>query len=474
MISKLRSLTPLYRLAIAACLMGLMGQGIPPALAQTTAPPAKLTQPDTLQAATCPAALPASTRCYSHPDSTGAFILMAIPAQWNQVLVVHAHGGPELGVPRLSRTEEDLSRWAITVKAGYAWVGSTYRRGGYGVTMAALDTERARQFFVQHFGEPRRTLLHGQSYGGGVASKTVELFATAKNGRSPYDAVLLTNAVLGGGTTAYNFRLDLRAVYQHLCHNHPRTDEPQYPLWMGLPTDAKLTRTELAQRVNECTGLRLPAGQRSPLQQQHLSDILNVLKIPERSLMGHLNWATWLFEDMVANCLEGRSPWGNEGVRYQGSSDDAALNAGVLRYQADPTAVAALATDSLPTGELHVPVLTLHAIHDPVAFVELESNYRDIVAKAGRANSLVQVFSDESEHSYLSDPEYTAAFKSLLDWVEGGTQGTQGSQPTPQSIADLCETMRGKEGAKEGSTCHLRPTYQPAPLGSRVALRSAP
>ena len=37
----------------------------------------------------------------------------------------------------LKRSEEDLKRWAVTVKAGYAWAGSTYRRGGYGVTMAA-------------------------------------------------------------------------------------------------------------------------------------------------------------------------------------------------------------------------------------------------------------------------------------------------------------------------------------------------
>jgi len=448
----------LQKLRLVATIASLLSVSL--CEAQPTEPPP--------QSITCPATLAANTRCYSQHDSNGAFILMAIPAQWNQVLVVHAHGGPELGAPKLSRTEEDLKRWSITVKAGYAWVGSTYRRGGYGVTIAAEDTERARQRFVQYFGEPRRTLLHGQSYGGGIASKTVELFATSKNGHSPYDAVLLTSAVLGGGTTAYNFRLDLRAVYQYTCHNHPRPDEPQYPLWMGLPQGSKLNRADLALRVDDCTGLRLPPAQRSPLQQQHLSDILNVLKIPERSLLGHLNWATWLFEDVVSKRLEGRNPWGNADVRYTGSSDDDALNTGILRYSADPLAVAALAADSLPTGNLPVPVVTLHAIHDPVAFVELESNYRDIVAKASRADSLVQVFTVESEHSYLSDPEYTAAFTSLMDWVD------QGLKPTPQKIADLCETMRNKNGKKESSTCHLLPEYQPAALESRVALRSVP
>lgn len=417
--------------------------------------------PQPPQAAPCPEPLAASVSCYTGQDGAGAFYWIAIPAQWAQVLVVHAHGGPELGAPRAERTEEDLKRWAVTVKAGYAWVASTYRRGGYGVTMAAEDTERARQIFVQYFGQPRRTLLHGQSYGGGVASKAIELFATSHKGKSPYDAVLLTSAVLGGGTVAYTFRLDLRVVYQYVCKNHPRADEPQYPLWMGLPKGTALNRAELAQRVDDCTGLRLPPAQRSPAQQQRLSDILNVVKIPERSLIGHLSWATWLFEDLVSHRLRGGNPFDNETVVYRGSSDDAALNKGVLRYSADPAAVALLAADSQPTGSLPVPTLTLHAIHDPTAFVEVESNYRDVVASAGQASSLVQVFSDESEHSYLSDPQYPALLTALMDWVDNGTR------PTPQKVAGLCESYR----ATYGSTCHVQPDYQSAPLAQRVAPR---
>ncbi len=413
------------------------------------------------QATTCPAPLAAIAKCYKGQDGVGSFYWIAIPTQWNQVLVAHAHGGPELGAPRAERTEEDLKRWAVTVKAGYAWVGSTYRRGGYGVTVAAEDTERVRQIFVQHFGQPRRTLLHGQSYGGGVASKAIELLATSHNGKSPYDGVLLTSAVLGGGAVVYNFRLDLRVVYQYICQNHPKADEPPYPLWMGLPKGATLSRAELAQRVDDCTGLRLPPAQRSAVQQQRLSDILNVVKIPERSLLGHLNWATWLFEDLVQHRLQGRNPFENEAVVYKGSSNDAALNKGVLRYAADPVAVALLAADSQPTGRLPVPTLTLHATHDPTAFVELEANYRDVVASAGQADRLVQVFTDEAEHSYLSEPQYPALLTALMDWIDKGTP------PTPQKVADLCESYR----VTYGSTCHVQPHYQSPPLAQRVAPR---
>jgi len=142
--------------------------------------PAQAARVEGPRAATCPAPVPEGARCYTGADGTGALYWIAIPRDWNRgVLVMHAHGGPETGPPKLERSEEDLKRWAVTVKAGYAWAGSTYRRGGYGVTMAAEDTERLRQLFVRHFGEPRRTLLHGQSYGAGVAAKAAELYAPA-------------------------------------------------------------------------------------------------------------------------------------------------------------------------------------------------------------------------------------------------------------------------------------------------------
>ncbi|MGE3349938.1 MAG: hypothetical protein AB7I35_21115 [Ramlibacter sp.] len=439
-------------LACASLLPGL-------AMAQAPAP----------QAHACPAEVPPAARCFTGALGDGNHFWIALPANWNKdtgVLVMHAHGGPaDTGASKPERSEADLKRWAVTVKAGYAWAGATYRRGGYGVTMAAEDTEQLRKYFVQHFGQPRRTVLHGQSYGGAVASKAAEIYAMVDGPsgkvRGPYDAVLLTSGVLGGGTRAYDFRLDLRAVYQYVCKNHPRADEVQYPLWQGLPLDSRLTRPELAARVDECTGVRKPAAQRTAQQQANLASIVNVIHIPETSLIGHLNWATWLFRDLTQLRLGNRNPFSNAGVTYRGSQDDAALNAGVLRYSADPQAVAQLANDSEPAGRINMPVLTLHAIGDPTAFVELESAYRAIVDKAGNGALLVQTFSDEHEHSYLSDPQYPALLSALLDWVD------HGNKPTPQKVLELC---KGYEAAY-GDTCRLQPSYQPPPLATRVPAR---
>ncbi len=409
--------------------------------------------------APCPEGVPADARCFNGRDSAGALYWIALPAQWNRVLVMHAHGGPETGTPTLARGAEDLKRWSVMVKAGYAWAGSTYRRGGYGVTMAAEDTERLRGIFIERFGQPERTILHGQSYGGGVAAKAAELYGPVPGTRPAYDGVLLTSGVLGGGGNAYEFRLDLRVVYQYVCRNHPRPDEPQYPLWSGLPPDSMLTRTELAARVRECTGVGAPAAQRTPEQAARLQTILSVIRIPERSLVGHLSWATWLFQDLTQQRLGNRNPFGNAKVVYSGSSDDKALNAGVLRYEPDPQAVGMLAGDSRPTGRLRLPVLTLHAIHDPTAFVELERAYRDIVEQAGASQWLAQNFSDESEHSYLSDAEYPALMTALREWIDNPA-----AKPTPQKIAALC----AQNEARFGAGCHIRPDYRSPPLSSRV------
>lgn len=449
-------LRPFAALLLAA---GLAGCATAPAPAPVAEPPLAEAAP---QAAPCPAKakLPEGTRCLNGKDSAGAYYLIALPPQWNQTLVLHAHGGPVLGAPTMARAEADLGRWSIMVRAGYAWAGSTFRQGGVAVRAAAEDTERLRRIFLQHVAKPRLTVLHGQSWGAGVAAKGAEMFTAGK----PYDAVLLTSGVLGGGTRSYDFRLDLRVVYQYLCNNHPRPDEPSYPLWMGLPADSKMNQAQLAERTRECLGLGLPAAQRTPEQAHKLKTIVDVIRIPERSVQGHLNWATFHFRDIAQNRSGGRSVFGNIDAVYSGSPDDATLNAAVLRYPADPQAVRNFAEDTDPNGRIPVPVLTAHALHDPIAFVELKHQFRETMRKAGTADRLVKVYTEDSEHSYLSEPLYPALMQELLAWVQ------QGRKPTQQSVAEACAAAQGQWGPG----CRILVGYEPRPLETRVAPRRRP
>ena len=411
------------------------------------------------ESAPCPKEIPADAQCWNGRDANGAYYWIAKPHDWNGVLVVHTHGGPRTAAVKPDSEVEDLDRFAIIVKRGFAMAASSYREGGYvGVAAAAEDSENLRRIYVAKFGKPRRTLVHGQSWGGSVAAYMVERYGPGEG--KPYDGAMLTSGLVAGNARGYDYRADLRAVYQYYCHNHPRADEPQYPVWMGLPPDSRMNVRDVVQRVDECTGVRTPPDKRTDAQKRNLANILGVTHIVEKSLVGNMDWSTFLFRDIVRH-LDGRNPFSNVGVRYAGSDDDEALNKGVERFAADPEAAKKFAADGKLTGHLPIPVLTLHAIDDPTVFVEQDSLYRKLVDEAGSGANLVQTWTKESEHSYLSSPEYAALLDSLMDWVD------HGNKPSPRNVAALCEKFaRDYDGG-----CHFDVDYHPRPLEARVPPR---
>ncbi|MCP9949729.1 DUF6351 family protein [Actinomadura madurae] len=433
--------------------LGVLLVGLVGTLGSAPASPAGVGKP---VAAACPGGLEGKARCYAGRDGNGAYYTVAVPKRWNGSLVVHAHGGPDFSYDE-STTVEDLERWAVMVEQGYAWAGSSYRRGGYGVRMAAADTENMRRLFVGYFGRPGRTYLHGQSWGGNVAAKVAETYGK----RGAYDGVLLTNGFVAGGSRGYDTRVDLRMVYQYYCRNLPRPSEPQYPLWQGLPADSTLTPDEVHGRLQECTGIDSEPADRTSLQQRNLDDILAVTRIPEESLATNMLYAAFLVQDIVSNRLGGRNPFSNRGVRYDGSNDDKALNAGVARFSADPTARRDLSYDSDLTGRIPLPVLTLHAIHDPQVFVEHEAAYRSTVRAAGRGENLVQTFTTETEHSTLSNAEYANSLAALDTWARTG------KKPSPVSIARSCKTF----DTVYGGGCFYDANFRPAPLATQIRPR---
>ncbi len=93
----------------------------------------------------CREAIANIATCYSAKHASGAYLLAVMPKNWNGNLIVFAHGGPALVPPTASYSQTDLAKYTFGVKRGFAWVASSYRREGYGVRMAAADTEDARR-----------------------------------------------------------------------------------------------------------------------------------------------------------------------------------------------------------------------------------------------------------------------------------------------------------------------------------------
>ncbi|MBU8543155.1 MULTISPECIES: hypothetical protein [Roseomonadaceae] len=409
--------------------------------------------------AECPPGLPESTTCLRGRDSHGAFLLIARPANWHGGLITHIFGGPRMAPPARDTTDEDLLRYSEFLDQGWAWVSTSRRRAGFAIRRAGEDTLEARRIAGQVLGPIRFSLLHGQSWGAAVAARAIEtLNEPGADGTRPWQAALLTSGVLAGPSRAYDMRVDLRAAFQAICGTHPRPEETQYPVTLGLPRGVRMARQELMDRYLACTGAELAPEQRSPAQLRALSDLSAASRIPEWAIPGHLTWATTLFADIAWQMMEGRSAFGNQSVRYSGTSDDAALNARIPRIAPDPSAAARLAEDGDPTGRIAVPVLTLHGVEDMTAFVEHEAAYRTTLEAAGTDHLLLQVFTEEMEHSKLSGPIYAAAAAALRDWAETRRR------PNASEIRGRCEAL----ASRATGPCRILPDYQPRPWTSRV------
>ena len=408
--------------------------------------------------------VPANTNCYTGTNSKGSAYIIAVPPNWNGRLLLHAHGGPDIS-PNPDRAVEVLDRWDIMVRAGYALAGTAFQPG-VEVRRAAEDTERLRGIFRAHIARPNMTILHGQSWGASVAAKAAETYTRDTVGEVPYDAVLLSAGVLAGGTRSYDFRTDIRVIYQHLCNNHPRPTETQYALNLGFPAGVTApTNANLTTRVNECLALNRPASERTQEQAAKIATLLGAVKIAENQIVSHLAWGTRHFQDISQRY--GASPFGNTGAVYTGLANAAALNASVQRFKADATAYQKFAEDADYAGRIPVPVLSVKWVDDPTAFVELDAHFKTLMQQSGTADGLVQTFVSAAEsHSYISDATYVTLLTSLSQWVIAG------QKPTALSISENCPAAATAFGA--GLTCKFIPTYMPPSLESRVPARERP
>src|SRR5882757_11449302 len=139
-------------IGLIASVTGAMLLGLMPAGAQVASLPA---------ITACPTAVAENATCYSEKLGSGAYVLAAMPKEWNGNLIVFGHGGPAVVPPTAIGSQNDLAKYSFAIKSGYAWIASSYRREGYGVQMAAEDSDQARKFFIERIGKPRRTIYHG-------------------------------------------------------------------------------------------------------------------------------------------------------------------------------------------------------------------------------------------------------------------------------------------------------------------------
>ena len=361
--------------------------------------------------------LSAQDRTINGQTADGALYTFVVPADWNGRLVTYVHGIVDPGAPVAVPTTQDgfttlRDQW---LAAGYAVAASSFSENGYALQTAVQRTHQLRGLFAAQVGHAERTYLVGHSLGG------LAVLALAERYPDQYDAALPVCAPLAGGTAELTYLGDARVLFDYFfpgaLPGGPFTVPPQTPFAPGSPVfTAALTALTQGLFAADQRTVQFARAARLPFTS------VGELVASGMSVAGF----SIRFTTDVLDRTHGHIPFDNMETVYSGTSNDAALNAGVARFQVTPDAGNYIERYYTPAGTLQVPTLTLHTLWDPVVPFWHEAAFAATAAGAGRSDWLVQRSVARYGHCAVSPAETIAAFSALVNWADGGPRPTGG------------------------------------------------
>lgn len=396
--------------------------------------------------------------------------------------------GPELA-PRWAQGDRSVAD--VMLQAGYAIAGAAPSRPGWSVPQQVTAAEELHDYFTEHIGQPNRVYVWGEATGGLASVRLAETNPGWVSG------TLAMCAPLSGPVRTYNLALDVAYAVRQLL-------DPDLPLSGFASLDEARQALDRAIRRVRQAAVGRPAEQAKVV----LVAAVGVLPTHSRTHDG-ATLADQIQANVagIENLLEqatlerhelelqvGGNPSGNAGTDYDQRISEAqraqidSLVPGITtryldrlradRVAADPAAAERAAEMGDPSGELEVPVLTLHNRYDPVYVIQNESAYAEVVAAAGpeAQGNLVNltVFPPSRYSTGTPAPEGAGncnfeprtlfgALVLLNRWVRGGEYPGQDS---------MAESFRGQQVSADfepppwPQMDAVAPPSDPAPAGA--------
>lgn len=446
-----RSLPPAHRRVTTTTAAALSA-----ALLLTTAPAATAAPPG---ADTQASPATAGTRTVEGTLPSGATWRADVPENWNGTLVLYSHGfrpGPENPAwdAGFAPTATALN------ERGYAVAASSYAAPGWALGTAVDDQLGTLAAFGDAFGGPEETIAFGTSMGGLVSSLIAEV------PDSGVDGAVSTCGLLGGGVNLNNYQLDGAHALAELLL--PGQDVQltgfRTAAEAGATVEALLGAVREAQQTAEGRArIALAAayfntpewfdGEAPPARTDHAAQ----QEAQYRWLLQTIPFVVGSRSSIV-DAAGGDSGW-NAGVDYaellrhsaqRHQVEDLYREAGIdLRADLgrltagadlapDPEALDWMRRTSAPTGELQVPVLTVHTLADILAPVEYTEEYGETVRRAGANPLLRQSYVERTGHCTFTVAERVAAVEAMDERLETGRWG---SLATAHGLQDRAEDL---------------------------------
>ena len=350
----------------------------------------------------------------------GALYRIDTPAAWNGELVVFAQGIGDPSDP-IALPMPGALRNALTSQ-GFAVIYTSRSVNGYGAVKDGMQrTHQLRGVFTSLVGQPTRVYVLGRSLGGLIAVMLAEMFPTQ------YDGVISGCGLLGGGGQELQYVGDARVLFDYFFPGIIPGTPFDLPEGTGFSPGDPVYNHVLNALL---AGLVAP-GQ--PTLQWARTAKLEGLTPAELALvapteivsagMSVLGFGVIQVNDLL-DVTHGHMPYDNTQTTYVGSEypyNDTALNAGVARFTGDPSALEYMAHYYTPTGDLHIPIITLHKTRDPLIPIFHEALYAGAVQGADASQYLLQRTVDGFGHCGFPNDELRA-FSALVQWVHTGVK----------------------------------------------------
>jgi len=351
--------------------------------------------------------------------ANGALYQFIVPSPWNGQLVIYAHGAVPAGAPiALPNNSLELQMFAALANQGFALAMSSYAENGWAEKNGAQTTHQLLGLFTSRISAPTRAYLAGTSLGGLVVVDLAERFP------DQYDGALALCSIVGGAPLEFQYEGDGRVLFDYFFPGVLPGDLLHTPNLDFSPGSPTFTAVANALSI----GLIAPG--------QPTLQFANVAGLPGSTLDEIVfSGITVVGDSLGFNDLlqrtHGHNSYDNTATVYSGSADDAALNAGVERFTATPAGLNYVAKYYTPTGQLGIPILTLHTTQDPAVAFSQEQAYAATVAAAGASQFLVQQSVNRYGHCNLKPEEILNSFQGLLLWVNFGITPPGGDVTVP-------------------------------------------
>lgn len=377
------------------------------------------------QSLSCPAVTEPSFAGHTGDGSEYAFW---VPDEWDgNVLILFAQGvEPPSEPPEIPSYDDDNFGFYrdCWVEKGYAVATSDQGENGWAMENAVQRTHQLKALFASRVGRPRYTFLVGHSLGGLAIVKMAEKYG------SQYSGVMPICAVHGGALAQITYTADARLLFDYFFPG----------VLPGTALEVPELTAEEITAFSEYAAYAALQGLMSPTQPTaqwlKTSGVPWVPGIPETPFTIAKSAATIAYfsltytNDFLAR-VGWRVPFDNIETVYSGSANDAALNATIPRFSSDPAAINFFERNYEPSGDVRIPVLSLHTLWDPATPVFHEAMYAETVAAAGRSQNLVQRIYPVYDHCTVPDTAVIDDFDSLVLWATTGTPPAPLNPPQP-------------------------------------------